>query len=60
MRVVIAEDSVLLREGVTSLLVDRGVEVVGSVDTVDDLLALVRGSVPRRGNRRHPSASDPQ
>ena len=46
MRVVIAEDSVLLREGVTSLLVERGVEVVGSVDTVDDLLALVHGSSP--------------
>ena len=41
MRVVIAEDSVLLREGLTRLLVDRDIEVVGSCDNVDDLLAMV-------------------
>jgi DNA-binding NarL/FixJ family response regulator len=45
-RVVIAEDSVLLREGLTSLLADRGIEVVGSCDTVPELLAMIRGSSP--------------
>lgn len=42
MRVVIAEDSVLLREGVTRLLVERDVEVVGSCDNGEDLLGMVR------------------
>ena len=46
MRVVIAEDSVLLREGLERLLHDKGLEVVGSCDTATDLLALVRGSAP--------------
>ena len=46
MRVVIAEDSVLLREGLERLLLDKGLEVVGSCDTATDLLALVRGSAP--------------
>jgi len=45
-RVVIAEDSVLLREGLERLLLDKGLEVVGSCDTATDLLALVRGSAP--------------
>jgi DNA-binding NarL/FixJ family response regulator len=46
MRVVIAEDSVLLREGLTRLLVERDVEVVGSCDNVDDLLAMVKTFSP--------------
>jgi len=45
-RVAIAEDSVLLREGLERLLLDKGLEVVGSCDTATDLLALVRGSAP--------------
>ena len=40
-RVVIAEDSVLLREGLTRLLVDRGLEVVGGVGDGEELLALI-------------------
>ncbi|MGW0603155.1 response regulator transcription factor [Streptomyces sp. NPDC002640] len=51
MRVVIAEDSVLLREGLTRLLTDRGHEVVagvgdgeGLVKTVSDL--ATRGELP--------------
>jgi DNA-binding NarL/FixJ family response regulator len=39
--VVIAEDSVLLREGLTRLLTDRGLEVVGSVGDGEALLELV-------------------
>ena len=41
MRVVIAEDSVLLREGLERLLREHGVEVVGSCETGEDLLRNV-------------------
>src|ERR1700739_816685 len=41
MRVVIAEDAVLLREGLTRLLQDRGDIVVGAVSDGDALLAAV-------------------
>jgi DNA-binding NarL/FixJ family response regulator/class 3 adenylate cyclase len=41
MRVVIAEDSVLLREGVVRLLEDAGFEVPGQSDTAQDLLRHV-------------------
>ncbi|MEV5443337.1 response regulator transcription factor [Streptomyces sp. NPDC052644] len=40
-RVVIAEDSVLLREGLTRLLTDRGHEVVAGVGDADALLKTV-------------------
>jgi DNA-binding NarL/FixJ family response regulator len=45
-RAVIAEDSVLLREGVARLLGENGIEVVGSCETVDDLLLKVRSYSP--------------
>jgi DNA-binding NarL/FixJ family response regulator len=45
-RVVIAEDSVLLREGLARLLVDAGIEVVASCETADDLLLKVRSYTP--------------
>jgi DNA-binding NarL/FixJ family response regulator len=45
-RAVIAEDSVLLREGVARLLGEHGIEVVGSCETVDDLLLKVRSYSP--------------
>ncbi len=38
MRVVIAEDEVLLREGLARLLTESGVEVVGRVGTPDELM----------------------
>ncbi len=41
MRVVIAEDSVLLREGVQRLLADAGIETVAAVENGDDLLDAV-------------------
>ena len=41
MRIVIAEDSVLLREGITRLLVEYGDEVVGAVGDASRLLATV-------------------
>jgi DNA-binding NarL/FixJ family response regulator len=41
MRVVIAEDTVLLREGLAGLLEDAGHEIVGRVGDADALLAVV-------------------
>jgi DNA-binding NarL/FixJ family response regulator len=40
-RVVIAEDSVLLREGVQRLLADEGIDTVAAVENGDDLLDAV-------------------
>jgi DNA-binding NarL/FixJ family response regulator len=45
-RVVVADDSVLLREGVARLLVDAGFEVVGQVDNAEDLVRRVGFSKP--------------
>ncbi|MGH3083159.1 MAG: response regulator transcription factor [Gaiellaceae bacterium] len=46
MRVVLADDSVLLREGVALLLSDAGFEVIGQSGTADDLLLKVRSYSP--------------
>jgi DNA-binding NarL/FixJ family response regulator len=46
MRVVIAEDEALLREGLARLLGDAGIEVVGQGETPDRLLALVSRHQP--------------
>ncbi len=46
MRVVIAEDSVLLREGLERLLTEHGHEVVGACQTGDELLLKVRSYDP--------------
>jgi len=45
-RVVLAEDSVLLREGIARLLEDAGFEIVGQVDNPDDLLRRIGFSKP--------------
>jgi DNA-binding NarL/FixJ family response regulator len=45
-RVVIADDSVLLREGIAALLVDSGFEIVAQCGTADDLLMIVRSYRP--------------
>jgi DNA-binding NarL/FixJ family response regulator len=45
-RVVIAEDSVLLREGVARILADAGFEVVGQAGTADELMLKVRSYAP--------------
>jgi DNA-binding NarL/FixJ family response regulator len=45
-RVAIAEDSVLLREGLTRLLGDAGLDVTASCCTADDLLLHVRSDPP--------------
>jgi DNA-binding NarL/FixJ family response regulator/class 3 adenylate cyclase len=46
MKVVLADDSILLREGIARLLEDAGFEVVGQVTNVDDLLLKVRSYSP--------------
>ena len=46
MRVVIADDEVLLREGLARLLVDAGVEVAGSAATADELVRRVELTRP--------------
>ena len=45
-RVVLAEDSVLLREGIARLLEDGGFEVVGQAGNADELLLKVRSYNP--------------
>jgi DNA-binding NarL/FixJ family response regulator len=45
-RAVIAEDSVLLREGVARILGDAGIDVVGACGTAEDLLLKVRSYSP--------------
>jgi DNA-binding NarL/FixJ family response regulator len=46
MRVVIAEDDALLREGLVLLLGNEGIDVVAAVDNVDDFLAAVSDRRP--------------
>jgi DNA-binding NarL/FixJ family response regulator len=46
MRVAIAEDSVLLRDGLVRLLGDSGFEVVAQCETADELLLKVRSFPP--------------
>lgn len=46
MRIVIADDSVLLREGLARLLVEAGFEVVGQAGDADELLAQVEAHHP--------------
>jgi DNA-binding NarL/FixJ family response regulator len=46
MRVVVADDEVLLREGLARLLTEMGLEVVGKVGDADELLSAVRQAHP--------------
>jgi DNA-binding NarL/FixJ family response regulator len=46
MRVVVAEDSVLLREGIVRILEDAGIEVAGQAGDAEDLLRKVRAHKP--------------
>jgi DNA-binding NarL/FixJ family response regulator len=45
-RVVVADDSVLLREGIVRLLEDAGMEVVGQAGDAEDLVRKVRAHKP--------------
>src|SRR5919108_4554564 len=46
MRVVVADDSLLFREGLVRLLAERGFDVVGQMDNADDLVRRVGGLKP--------------
>jgi DNA-binding NarL/FixJ family response regulator len=46
MRAVIAEDSVLLREGISRLLTEAGIEIVGQAGDAEDLLRKTRAHKP--------------
>ena len=46
MRVVLADDSVLLREGIARLLEEAGFDVVGQAGTADELMLKVRSYSP--------------
>jgi DNA-binding NarL/FixJ family response regulator len=46
MRVVVADDSVLLREGIVRLLTEADIEVVGQAGDAEDLLRKVRAHKP--------------
>ncbi len=46
MRIVIAEDSVLLRAGLTRILIDAGEDVVATVGDADELLTVVNRHQP--------------
>jgi DNA-binding NarL/FixJ family response regulator len=46
MRVVLGEDSLLLRAGIARLLEDAGIEVVGQAGDLDDMLRKVRAHKP--------------
>ena len=46
MRVVVADDAVILREGLARLLVEAGFEIAGLAGDADELLALVEQSRP--------------
>ena len=46
MRVVIADDNLLMREGIAALVRRAGVEVVGEADEADALLRAVEATVP--------------
>jgi DNA-binding NarL/FixJ family response regulator len=57
-RVVVADDAVILREGVGRLLEEVGFEVAGLAADADELQALVERTMPDVVNCRHPDAPD--
>ena len=54
---VLADDDILLREGLASLLEGSGFNVVGQAGDGVELLALVRSVQPGGGDHRHPDAT---
>ena len=59
MRVVIADDNLLMRNGVVRLLTGAGFDIVAEVEDADALRDAVRDASPRRGRRRHSHATHP-
>ena len=58
LRVAIAEDSAILRDGLVQLLVDRGFTITGAVGDPAALRSSVAAEPARRGRDRHPHAAD--
>ena len=56
-RVVLADDDVLLRAGLASLLEGAGFEVVGQAGDGEQLISLVRAMTPEPRGHRHPDAT---
>ena len=48
MRVAIADDAVLFREGLARLLLDAGFDLAGQAANADELLTIIRGAPPSR------------
>ena len=46
MRIVIADDNLLVRRGIAALLEEAGLEIIAQADDVDGLLAAVEADVP--------------
>jgi DNA-binding NarL/FixJ family response regulator len=46
MRLVLADDSVLIREGLGRLLIERGFDIVGQANDAEELLTAVRADTP--------------
>ena len=46
MRVILADDAVVIREGLARLLAERGVEVIAQAGTAAELMALVAADPP--------------
>ena len=57
-RVVIADDSLLVREGIVALLRRAGIDVVAEASTRRGAAARGRRARARRRDRRHPDAAD--
>ena len=58
MRVVVADDVMLTRAGITRLLGEAGVDVVGEAADADSLLREVTAKRPDIALGRHPHAAD--
>jgi len=58
LRIVLADDSVLLREGIARLLESEGFDVVGQVDNADDLVRRVGFAKPDVAIRMPPTHTD--
>ena len=57
-RVVIADDNLLIREGIASLLRRAGIEIAAEASTADELFDAVDAHEPDVGDHRHPDAAD--
>lgn len=58
MRVVIADDAALFREGLARLLEGAGIAISAQVGDADELLARVRADPPDGRRGRHPDAAE--